>query len=412
MSKRNLRKLTMTNLVNEIEPWHEPVDGTEMMEELCKAISHYLILPDGANEAIALWIVHSYVYDAREISPNLVFSSPDKRCGKSTALILLSQLVNKPILASNITPSAIFRVIEEVQPTLIIDEADTFLKNSEHIRGIINSAHNKFTSYVLRSEGDKQLKPRRFSTWSPIVIAGIGKLPDTIEDRSIIIQMRRKLPDESVERLSINNVELQTLSRKIKRWADDNIEDIERLTPTMPAELNDRAADNWETMLAITSVISDDWLDKANRTALILSVDDEDSDASKGTRLLMDIRSVLNNHPGGRISSTMLCEKLNELEEAMWRDSNYGKGMTPNWLASMLAPYGIKSKDIRFGQEVLKGYEADRFNDAFARYLPDEAATTLQSNTGAEPSVADVAPSDGCSPYDFSARAKKTATEL
>ena len=76
--------------------------------------------------------------------------SPEKRCGKTTLLGLLSELVNRPIVAANISSPAFFRVIEETKPTLLIDEADTFLQGNDELRGILNSGYAKKTAFVVR----------------------------------------------------------------------------------------------------------------------------------------------------------------------------------------------------------------------------------------------------------------------
>src|ERR1043166_9648838 len=49
------------------------------------------------------------------------------------------ELVNRPVVAANISSPAFFRVIEETRPTLLIDEADTFLRGSDELRGILNA---------------------------------------------------------------------------------------------------------------------------------------------------------------------------------------------------------------------------------------------------------------------------------
>lgn len=62
----------------------------------------------------------------------------------------LSELVSRPIVAANISSPAFFRVIEEIQPTLLIDEADTFLCGNDELRGILNSGYTRKTAYVVR----------------------------------------------------------------------------------------------------------------------------------------------------------------------------------------------------------------------------------------------------------------------
>ena len=84
----------------------------------------------------------------------------------------------KSELASNITAAALFRYIEAVRPTLLIDEADAFVKDNEELRGILNSGHTKVAANVIRNvEVNGEHKPRRFSTWAPKAIATIAGSP-------------------------------------------------------------------------------------------------------------------------------------------------------------------------------------------------------------------------------------------
>ena len=89
------------------------------------------------------------------------------------------------------------RTVEKFRPTLLADELDTFIGRNDELRGILKSGHRRSLACVLRAVGD-DFEPRVFSTWSPKMVALIGKLPDTLADRSIPIQMRRKRKGESV----------------------------------------------------------------------------------------------------------------------------------------------------------------------------------------------------------------------
>lgn len=108
------------------ERWPEPVDGAELLDELARTFRRFLALPPGADVLLALWTVHAHALDAASISPVLAITSPVKRCGKTTLLHLLSCLVPRPLAVSNLTAATLFRSIEKFQPTLLIDEVDTF----------------------------------------------------------------------------------------------------------------------------------------------------------------------------------------------------------------------------------------------------------------------------------------------
>jgi len=106
-------------------------------------------------------------------------------------------------------------------PTLLIDEADSFLKDNEELRGAINSDHTRQSAYVIRCVGDDH-EPCQFSTWGAKAISGIGQLADTLMDRSVVLTLRRKLPTESVQRLRHADQSLFcVLASKLARFSSD-----------------------------------------------------------------------------------------------------------------------------------------------------------------------------------------------
>ena len=134
-----------------VEPWPDVVAGDKLLNDLVAIFNRYVILPKHAAEALALWVVHAWAFDAWDISPFMVMISPEKRCGKTTVLIILQFLTPRSELASNISAAAVFRYVEDERPTLLIDEADTFIKDNEEMRGVLNSGHTKTAAYVIRT---------------------------------------------------------------------------------------------------------------------------------------------------------------------------------------------------------------------------------------------------------------------
>ena len=263
----------------EPEPWPEPVDGKTLLDEIVMALKRFLFLPKNGAEAIALWSLHAHAHEAADIAPRLAFTSPEKRCGKTTALSILGRLVPRALPASNITPAAVFRVIEAARPTLLIDEADTFLGNSDELRGVLNSGHSRESANVIRIVGETN-EPRTFSTWAAIAIAIIGRLPTTLVDRSIEIRMKRRGPIEKIEKLRRGQLnDLSDLSRKAARWTVDNVNALKNDDPREIDVLHDRAADNWAPLLSIAALAGGDWPERARNAALALSGSGEDQSA-------------------------------------------------------------------------------------------------------------------------------------
>ena len=132
------------------EPWPEPVNGKALLDSIAALLRCFIILPAWAAETLALWVLHTYLFKYRDVSTYIGIESPEKRCGKTTLLTVLSEMVHRPVVSTNISSPAFFRVIEEVQPTLLIDEADTFLKGNHELRGILNSGYRRQTAFVVR----------------------------------------------------------------------------------------------------------------------------------------------------------------------------------------------------------------------------------------------------------------------
>ena len=363
----------------ELEQWPTPVDGIALLSELVAGIWRYVVLDEGEAVAVALWVLHCHSFNAFNISPRLAITSPEKQCGKTTLLDVLSCLVPRALVASNTSTSSIFRAIESACPTLLIDEADTFLGDNDELRGVLNSGHRKGGG-VLRNVGDDH-EPRMFSTWAPAAIAMIGRLPDTLEDRSIIVRLRRRRSDEKVTRFRLDRVDdLQQLARKASRWATDHFAELSKSDPDVPDALHNRAADNWRPLLAIADQAAGGWPKRAREVAQAAVT--ARNDQSNGVLLLGDIRVAFLARGTDRFASEELTGLLVGLEERPWAEFKAGKPLTKTSLSRMLGQFGIISGTIRLASgKTPKGYHLQAFNDAFIRYLPEESATPPQGNS-------------------------------
>ncbi len=359
-------------LFNDIEPYPEEVNGEILFQELVDTVNKYCVLPKYADVAVALWILFTYLINAFLISPIIAITSPSKRCGKSTLLTLVKKLSYKSILASNISSAVLYRAVEKFQPTLLIDEADTFMKHNNELRGIINSGHTRDTATVLRADGNDH-ETKEFSTWCPKAIACIGELPETITDRSIELPLKRKLKDEVITRFSLTS-DFYPLQQKCKRWADDHYERIANTEPIYLDSLNDRAADNWSILLVIA--------DQLGVKGVAIEAANELSSGELGedeliAMLLHDIQKSCGDSQV--IPSQELTDKLVEMVDRPWPEFSRGKSLTQARLARLLKPLGVRPKNARFGEDVVRSYKLEDFNDAFTRYLGVKSATPLQS---------------------------------
>ena len=365
--------------LSDIDPWPETVEGAVLLDEIVAMILKYVALQPHAAVAIALWVVHAHAIKAAFISPILALVSPVKRCGKTTVFKVISSLVLRPMMASNVTAATIFRAIEKFHPTLLIDEMDTFIRGNDELRGILNSGHSRTTGFVIRTVGDGH-EPRVFSTFGAKAVALIGKLPSTMDDRSVVIGMRRRKPGEKISRMREDRLsqECSTLRRMCARWVEDHLNIIEHADPEIPDSLHDRAADNWRQLLAIADAAGDSWPDLARAAALDVSGEDSSPEDSVKVQLLGDIRDLFNREGINRLASDRIVSALGEMEERPWPEWKKGKQISKKQLAGLLKSFGIQPKNLKLSNGVvLKGYARDDFADVFSRYLPSQSATAL-----------------------------------
>jgi putative DNA primase/helicase len=367
-----------------IIPWKGHVDGADLLTRMTETIRRYVILDEDTARGVALWVVQAHAFGVAQFAPKLLITSPQKRSGKTRLMRVCSHLVPKPLPTVSITGAAVLRVVDGYQPTLLIDEVDTVLsetsksERSEELRGIINGGFDRPQAFVSRSVpvGDGW-EVRQFSIWCPQILAGIGRLAETVADRGYHVRMKRKLRNETVARLRERDAgPLWELRSQAARWASDNLEALARIDPEDCATINDRANDAWSLCFAIAEQTGGNWLSYAYRAALALSGEEPDDESNLPVMLLADIRAVFDARGGtDRISSKLLVECLLELDDRPWAEIGRArKPLTENMLARLLRTFrdaNLKSSTIRFADGLgAKGYHLSVFKDAFARWLP------------------------------------------
>jgi hypothetical protein len=373
----------------EPEPWPDEVDGALLLNELVTTLNRFAVFASHAADALALFVLATYAAECFDAAPYVHLRSPEKRCGKSLVMRLLSKLCARALPAGPCSESAIFRAIAAVTPTLLIDEVDTFFAERHELRGILNVGCIRDDAHVMRTEettrnGSREFVPRRYSVFCPKVFSGIGKLADTLEDRCIVITMKRKRADERRERFRRRKFDAEPLRQKCRRWTADHGNKLAAIEPNLPEQLNDRAADLWEPLLAVADLAGPCWPERARAAAVALSGETEnDMPGSLGCLLLADMRTAFAAAKADRLASADLCDRLAAMEERPWSEVHHGKPINPNRLSRLLAPYGVASRKVRLPEGTRQGYTADDLADAWQRYLPSE--TPSKWNNGTQP---------------------------
>ena len=246
------------------------------------------------------------------------------------------------------------------------------------MRGLLNAGHQRNRPAIRWDNATRRLET--IPTFAMAALAGIGAMPDTIEDRAVVIRMRRRAPGETVApfRHRRDRPALTALAADLARWLGKHLPELEKAEPVMPLE--DRAADTWEPLIAVADLAAGEWPELARHAAVVLTADrDQAASLSDRIRLLADCRTVFGD--ADALPTTTLVTRLRSDPEAPWCDHGPA-GITPMRLASMLRDYDIRSANIRFPEPFgqAKGYYRADFTDAWARYCP-------ASGGGAVPAV-------------------------
>lgn len=361
-------------------PEYQPVTGDVLLKELHAALIAYVVFPSPeAADAVTLWIAATHAQPAWEHATRLAAVSPEKRCGKSRLLDVAVATSYHTLITVNISPAALVRSIGDDPPTLMIDEADAIFgtkkaaDNHEDLRGIVNAGHQRNRPYIRWDITTRS--PEHCPTFAMAALAAIGRLPDTIMDRSVVIRMRRRGIGERVRpfRTRRDVPALHGLRDRVSEWVRANLDELADAEPDMPLE--DRAADTWESLIAVADLAGGDWPARARRAALKLVAEENEADveASLGARLLADIRELYSSFTIGFMTSTELVTRLRALPDAPWSDIE----LTTRKLADLLRPYGVRPGHNT--AKTARGYRLEEFYDAFGRYLTGASETVQPS---------------------------------
>lgn len=338
---------------------------THVGDELVAFIQRYVALTEVQADALALWVIHTHGFEAAETTPYIAVSSIGPGCGKTRALEVLEMLVANPWLTGRVTGPALVRKVDAEHPTLLLDETDALFTggaaSQQMLRGVLNSGYRLGGKTSYASGGSY----KDLNTYCPKAFAGIGALPTTLADRSIPILLKKRSAFEQVKRFRHREARAEArLPRMLAaRFAAVSLEKLTRAHPDIPSSLDDRAADVWEPLLAIAEALGGDWPDRARLAAVQLCAGRKDAgQESLAFRLLVACRDAFEAFDADRLKTQTLLGWLLELDE--WGDVD-GRPLDARVMADLLRPFGVAPGKVRFGRQVLQGYERRLFVSAW-----------------------------------------------
>jgi Protein of unknown function (DUF3631) len=349
------------------------------LDLVMRLVEQHIAITGDECLAVALWILHTYVYDRYRESPRLALLSPVNGCGKSTLLSLLALLVRYGCSTANTTPAVIYYELERNPlTTWLIDEADNLgLHKQSHdvIRAVLNMGHTRGATVCRMGKGG----PLKIRVFAPLAIAAIGTLPFPLLRRSITINMQRPTGTQKLERLDDASPMWAAARHQIQRW-----ERRCRLAsdPAIPAGLRNRAADNWRVLLAIADDLGHG--DAARAAAIKLSANRVYIEPA--VALLADILEVFQQKGIDRLTSKELVAALLALNDGDWnewrgpKEDRQPHRLTQSELAAMLRPFHIKPRTIwpkarNSNSKSSRGYLKASFQKAWDAYCRDNTPT-------------------------------------
>jgi hypothetical protein len=359
----------------------EAVSGSKLLADIEQYIRRYVVLPASAYLPVALWALATHAVEKFDCFPYIALVSAAKRSGKTRLAEVLETLVRRPWRGTAPSPAALYRMLAGA-PTLLLDETEILNgKNKSEatliLLAVLNAGHRKGAT-IPRCEGPKQ-EVRQFPVYGPKLFAAIGRLPDTLLDRSIVIHMKRRSKSQPVERFRLAKATSEakpihdSAARFVKTYAAAMEETYQQVLDMDLEYLSDRDADLWTPLFTVCAVIDSKYLPDLKKYALELSKAKagDDTDDSYALTLLKDIRAVW---PDGedKCETSVLIEKLKALEESPWQEHQ----LTPRKLARMLRPFEVERRQIRVGDRTTKGYVYSHLKDVFDRYLDDLRETS------------------------------------
>ena len=347
--------------------------GAELLYWILAYIRRFISLSPEQGCVVALWVVHTHSIDAADFTPYLAINSPEKQSGKTRLLEILRLLVRGEWFTGHVTAAVLVRKIDAKTPTLLLDESDAAFSGdqtyTEALRGVLNTGYECGGRYSMCIGQGATITYQDFKTFCPKAIAGIGRLPDTVEDRSISIRLKRA-PRGTVERFRKRDAGRQAQEHvaQIVAWCQAHIEDLRNARPTIPSALSDRQADVCEPLLAIADAVGGVWPNTARDALLKLCVGAQADDGSIGVRLLRDIKNAFADKKADELASADLCDALAAIETSPWGDWNKGRPLSPAGLARLLKPFEAYPEQLSSGK--VRGYKLRRLEEAFSLYIP------------------------------------------
>jgi hypothetical protein len=286
-------------------------------------------------------VLLSYAQPAFKAVPYLWLNGPPNS-GKSQVLGLLNLLAFRPILAGNISPSALYRTLHHCGGTLLLDEFELSSgEDAESRTTILNCGYSQATGHVVLNQpsGKSDWQPIRMRCFGLKALASVGQIPPTLVSRAICLKMmrtRRKQPHIDEEDAKWDEARHLCYS-----FALDNGPRWLALAKESPEHLVGRAAQLWGPIMGLAR-----WLDDEQKGACcffdlivdlsrqVSAVDPQESFTESETLVLASAAAL------AREGNDFRCSDV--VDSAKAADLTVAKGLTPRRVSNILRKLSLR----------------------------------------------------------------------
>jgi hypothetical protein len=332
--------------------------GQAILEEACQFVNRFSVLPSrAAGYALVLFAAHCWIYEAFTETPRLHVSALTYGAGKTRVMELTSLLCPNAQMMAKITGPALYHIIDERHPApLCLDEADVLFgagQRAEDIRGVLNAGY-KYNGTVTRVSKGEAVD---FGVFCPVIFAGKGKLPKSLEDRAFTVMMEQRRAGQEMDRFvpKMHDAIGRRIGLMLGAWATriaGPAGDIIWEDP--PSRLADRQVDILTPLYALCEMAAGPWPERFAEIVDVLVLGGVSTDeVSPATALLAAIAEVW---PEGveRLATHELAALLTDPESPKM---DWPQPQATAELNAQMRAMGIAPSPMRIGGKVMRGYE-------------------------------------------------------
>ena len=255
---------------------HLNVNPVQLIAELEKYYSARRHLPPDVAFVEALFAMNTYIFDAFDTTPYLLYDSATGGCGKTTTLERHEFVCARAYFSVDPSPAVLYRKIERDHPTFLLDEAKALQNHgdrSQELLTLFDAGYKRGATVPRCVEHGEEL--RDFSVYCPKVLARIGSFRGTLLDRGIVIHLE-KAHGLRQKRRNVLLREVAPLKESLEAYALQFREQLERIYQNEPDDgywprLSGREGEIWGPLLCHARLAGPEAEARALKVALLYS---------------------------------------------------------------------------------------------------------------------------------------------